>query len=162
MIIIVAVVAAVVIGLRLSSEVNRLLYTMIASLTAGILWHFPLRWLFKPIRSKFEELPGAKDLLGEGHDETKDWLPALVGIIERITYAGGWLLGTPEVIPVVLVLKATPSLKAWSEGKALGRGLFNVWLIGNLLSVTGAVVVAEISKILPGIIPLLGRLVMCD
>jgi len=97
---------------------------------------------------KYRTLPGSEQQIGakDIHNMVQPYI-TLLGILERMVYTGGWLLEAPEIIAVVLALKAAPSLKEWSETKIMGRALFNVWLIGNLISVIGSVLIAELTQL---------------
>ena len=65
------------------------------------------------------------------------WHPAFIGMIERVMYTSCVLLGWQNFIAVWLALKAVPQWRLWTEGiKDLqGRAIFNIFLIGNALSV---------------------------
>jgi hypothetical protein len=77
-------------------------------------------------------------------------LPLLVGVLERILYVSAWLFGAVEFIGIWLALKVAGGWKAWSEGRDLpgdkpnkkvtvpGRYILNVFLLGNGLSIMGA------------------------
>ena len=64
-----------------------------------------------------------------------------VGVLERFIYTAGWMYDKPEVIAVILILKVTPSLKLWTERIITGRVIFNIFIIGSLLSLIGAVLI---------------------
>lgn len=76
------------------------------------------------------------------------WLPATVGALERTLYFFALLMGKPEFIAVWLALKVAGSWPQWSEliplGKKRlsGRAIFQVFLIGNALSIVVAAAVA--------------------
>ena len=65
------------------------------------------------------------------------WHPAFIGTIERVMYTSCVLLGWQNFIAVWLALKAVPQWRLWTEcTKDLhGRAIFNIFLIGNALSV---------------------------
>ena len=131
------------------SSTSWLITVFVGSLAAGLLGHLPTRWLMDYLWRKFYTIPDAEKPVG-GRDTYKDVqiFIKLLGILERAVYAGGWLLGKAEVIAVILALKATPSLKEWSENKALGRALFNIWLIGNLVNIIESILFAEVVRLL--------------
>jgi hypothetical protein len=77
------------------------------------------------------------------------WLPATVGALERILYFFAFLMGKPEFIAVWLALKVAGQWSQWSEQKIQlekkwlsGRAIFQVFLIGNALSIIVAVAIA--------------------
>jgi hypothetical protein len=82
--------------------------------------------------------------------------PMMLGILERGLYAASWQFGKPEFIAVWLALKVAGQWKAWGEDREVrnsivsGRAVFNVFLIGNGLSigygVVGALMVDWLGK----------------
>jgi hypothetical protein len=122
---------------------------IVAALAASLLGHVIVRKIMDYLWEKFLALPDAKKSVDPNNlfNEVKifsKWL----GVIERIVYAASWILGGEEVIVAILVIKAQPSLKEWSENTILGRNQFNIWLIGNLSSVIVSISCAEIVKII--------------
>lgn len=102
-----------------------------------------VRRLWSEFRKK---VPGAKDLVPvdnvyESIQPFVRWL----GGLECAIYSAALLLGSPEMIAVILALKAAPHLKEWSEKQAPGRTMFNIWLIGNLMNVAISTVVAGVA-----------------
>ncbi len=132
----------------MQSTHSLLLTALVASVTAGLIWHFPTNWLMKCLWKKFYTLPNSGQQIG-GEDIHRAVQPfiILLGIIERMVYAGSWLLGAPQVIGLVLALKAAPLLKEWSDAKVVGRTQFNIWLTGNLFSIMGSVLIAELVRL---------------
>ena len=65
------------------------------------------------------------------------WHPAFIGLIERVMYTSCVLLGWQNFIAVWLALKAVPQWRLWTEvtENLQGRAIFNIFLIGNSLSV---------------------------
>jgi hypothetical protein len=126
---------------------KELILVIAAALCAGLLWHYPIKMLMIRLWGRFYKIPHGEEQIGGKrlHQEVQPFI-SMLGILERMVYAGSWLLHAPEIIAVLLALKATPSLKEWSEKKVLGRAQFNIWLIGNLLSVIGSIITAEILK----------------
>jgi len=55
-----------------------------------------------------------------------------LGIIERLLYTSAFFLGFPEWVPVWLGLKVAVSWKRWQKEEE--RGIYNIFLIGNALS----------------------------
>ncbi len=100
--------------------------------------------LWRVYRKRFKSR--ADRLLGEKEDifNKKEIFTSVTGIVERIAYAGGWLFGKPEIIAVILAMKTAPVLKEWEMDKMLGRTQFNIWLVGNILSVLSAVSIAQL------------------
>jgi len=96
--------------------------------------------------------------LGQTGNEKEDGflprkeLPSMVGNIECVLYTSSWLLGRPEFIAIWLVLKVAGGMKSWTEEvtlgkiKFVGRNIFNVFLIGNALSISFGVVGAKIIQ----------------
>ncbi|SRR5258706_9943814 len=124
-----------------------LISAIIAPLVAGLVGQFPVQWLLNYLWRRFYALPGSEESVG-----TKDVYKAtrlfitVLGFFERVVYSGSWLLGSPEIIAVILALKVTPSLKEWSENKMLGRAQFNIWLTGNLMNIIESVLIAEMVR----------------
>jgi hypothetical protein len=131
----------------MASSWQRLLSVIVACPVAGLIWHFPTRWIVSRLWRSYYALPGSEEQIGGKHihDAVQPYIRFL-GILERMLYAGSWLLGAPEIIALVLALKAAPSLKEWSETKIMGRAQFNLWLIGNLISIIGSVLIAELTR----------------
>ena len=129
----------------MSSPFLSLLSIIIASLAASWLGHYPIRLVMNHFWREYYRLPGSVELFGPSDLNDKSrYFSKWVGIVERFVYVASWLLGKPEAIAIILALKAAPSIKEWSEGKALGRALFNIWLIGNLISIIGSIFIAEL------------------
>lgn len=67
--------------------------------------------------------------------------PVMLGVIERAIYTASWQAGQPEFIAVWLTLKVAGQWSRWSDGedidgtKVPGRAVFNVFLIGNAVSI---------------------------
>jgi hypothetical protein len=75
------------------------------------------------------------------HAEFKN-LPALLGVLERVTYVGALVAGVPDFIGLWLGLKTAGGLMpTWNveEHKHLGHARFMVFEIGNLISLGAAV-----------------------
>lgn len=88
--------------------------------------------------------------------------PKIIGIIERIFYMFSWLAIKPEFIGFWLALKVAGQWKRWEKDsetglsetglkkKIPGRAVFNVFLIGNGLSILfgimGALIVQWLSE----------------
>ena len=84
-------------------------------------------------------------------------LPAQVGIVERSLYTASILAEQEQFIAVWLGLKAISSWSIWNKlkdakgqanGAISGRSVFNIYLIGNGLSVAYGVVGGWITKCL--------------
>jgi hypothetical protein len=132
----------------MSSHEQNLSCVIVACLVSGLIWHFPTRWVVNRLWIRYYTLPGSEKQTGgkDIHNKVQLFIKFL-GVLERIIYAGSWLLGAPEIIAVVLALKAAPSLKEWSESKIMGRVQFNLWLIGNFISIIGSVLIAELTRL---------------
>lgn len=66
-------------------------------------------------------------------DKPKDrWIIALLGILERLTYTTAILISFPQWIAVWLGAKVAVNWKKWQEGE---RNRYNIFLIGNLVSI---------------------------
>ena len=84
------------------------------------------------------------------HREEHREFPMMLGILERSLYVAAWQFGKPEFMGVWLALKVAGQWKAWGEDIVgrdriiLGRAIFNVFLIGNGLSISYGVVGALI------------------
>jgi hypothetical protein len=82
-------------------------------------------------------------------EQRKPWHPAFLGLLERAMYTASISLGQASFIPLWLGLKVLPQWKRWGDDvevgteKIEGRAVFNVFLIGNALSVIFAGVGAE-------------------
>ena len=78
------------------------------------------------------------------------FLPRVVGLVERGIYLGSIQFGQPQFIGVWLALKVAGQWKRWGEpleyeGKTIdGRVFYNIFLIGNGLSVAYAAVASKI------------------
>ncbi len=87
--------------------------------------------------------------LGVLKNDRTPWHPAFLGLLERAMYTASVGAGQPGFIAVWLGLKAVPQWKRWSEDveagerKIQGRAVFNIFLIGNALSVLFAVLGAQ-------------------
>ena len=69
------------------------------------------------------------------------WQGDLVGIVERSLYVTALILGRLEFVAVWLTLKTIARSPRWTEEAAIkGRGLFNVFLVGNGLSIVFAAI----------------------
>ena len=90
----------------------------------------------------------AKDLGGKG--KAKRSLSIPLGMCERVTYTVSILLGAPTWIGVWLAIKVAAQ---WNRWQGEERATYNVFLIGNLLSVLCSLVGAWIAL---GSIPQLG------
>lgn len=124
----------------------RLLVVIGASLLSAVLGHFVTAPIVFSLFARVKKQPQAVDAIGgEQAFVQNQYFIRVLGGLERFIYTAGWLFGRPEIILGVLALKAAPQLKAWSETQTLGRTLFNIWLIGNLINVVIAVLVAEMA-----------------
>lgn len=89
------------------------------------------------------------------------FLPAIVGMIERVLYVAAILAGAPEFIGVWLAIKVAGGWKGWSEtrqykwsdssgqvcvGEVPGRQEYNLFLVGSGLSILFALVAAYSIK----------------
>lgn len=73
------------------------------------------------------------------------WPPLLVGSCEAVLYPTAVLLGKAEFISVWLALKVAGQWSFWT-GDYKGRNRFNMFLIGNALSIAAALVFARIIQ----------------
>jgi hypothetical protein len=67
------------------------------------------------------------------------WIPACVGGAERLLYTVAWINGQEKFIAVWLAFKGIANWKGWDQGGG-GRHLFNIFLLGNALSIAFGVV----------------------
>lgn len=80
------------------------------------------------------------------------WLPRILGCVERALYVASFQLGKPEFIGVWLALKVAGGWKRWTEDKEhkgriiTGRAVYNIFLIGNALSIAYAAVGAKLVE----------------
>ena len=123
---------------------------IVAALIASFGWALPIWALMRRFRDVYYKIPGAEKQDGPKKiDPNVESLTIWLGIFERIVYAVSWIYNHPETIFVILAIKTTPTLKGWSEPeREVGRSQFNLWLIGNFLSVGGAVITAEVARFL--------------
>jgi len=74
------------------------------------------------------------------------WHPRFIGVIERALYTFSWLVGKPEFAGLWLALKVAGRWSHWDasdgkcQGQASGRERFNVFLLGNGLSLAFGIV----------------------
>ena len=59
-------------------------------------------------------------------------LTGILGIVERLLYTTSLMIGVPQWIAVWLALKVAVAWSRWQEKET--RGLYNLFLIGNALS----------------------------
>ena len=78
----------------------------------------------------------------------------LVGLVERPLYIAAIQMEVPEFIAVWLALKVAGKWNRWSDGfrkddqvTVIGRAFFNVFLIGNALSIAYALVGERITSL---------------
>jgi hypothetical protein len=92
---------------------------------------------------------GIRKLFGLASDEDVKpvylWPPLLVGSCEAILYPTALLIGKAEFIGVWLALKVAGHWSLWT-GDYKGRNRFNMFLIGNALSIITAFVFARIIQ----------------
>lgn len=78
--------------------------------------------------------------------------PKILGYIERSLYVGSFQLGKPEFIGIWLALKVAGQWNRWSEDKKYGehfvpgRHTYNIFLIGNGLSIAYAITGAKLIE----------------
>ncbi|HHT9132126.1 MAG TPA: hypothetical protein ACFYED_06540 [Candidatus Tripitaka californicus] len=77
-------------------------------------------------------------------------LPRILGCVERALYTASFQLDKSEFIGVWLALKVAGQWKRWGEDmeyggrKIIGRTFYNIFLIGNALSIAYAIVSAKV------------------
>jgi formate-dependent nitrite reductase membrane component NrfD len=83
------------------------------------------------------------------------YMAVLMGIVERVIYFTSFMLGYEEFIPIWLALKAAPQLSNWEKGfevagykEISGRVIYNIFLIGNGLSIGFAVMGASLVPLI--------------
>lgn len=82
-------------------------------------------------------------IVSEETAEKTKHIPAFLGVLERIIYAGGFLSGHAEIIAVLLGLKILPSLREHKgETKMVGWAVQNMYTVGALLSLVQAILIA--------------------
>ena len=140
----------------MTSDIESVSRITTCSVAAGLLGHFFLNAVMKhyrkilydnsifPKESVIKEIGEKKPL-----DDTKHIVRDL-GILERFIYAGRWLSGFPQIIAVVLALKIAPSLRELKSNNentystSIRWTLFNMYVVGNFLSLILAILFAEI------------------
>lgn len=133
------------------NDFGNFIIILVCSLGAGFLGHYlPKRYMDKYrdrlYSADFPEGEVEKEIGKKiHHEKTKD-ITRKLGILERIIYAGGWLAGFPEIIGIVLALKIAPSLKEHTGNKLIGWAIFNMYVIGNFLSLLSAIIIAQFLK----------------
>lgn len=85
-------------------------------------------------------------------EKPKRMLTTQLGMCERASYTAAILLGAPTWIGVWLAIKVGAQWKRWGEEK--DRATYNVFLIGNLLSIFFGVIGAWVAL---GRVPNLGE-----
>ncbi len=83
------------------------------------------------------------------------YMAVLMGIVERCIYFFSFNLGYEEFIAIWLALKAAPQLRNWEKGfevagykEISGRVIYNIFLIGNGLSIGFAVMGANLVPLI--------------
>lgn len=83
------------------------------------------------------------------------YMAVLMGIVERSIYFISFSLGYEEFIAIWLALKAAPQLSNWEKGfevagykEISGRVIYNIFLIGNGLSIGFAVMGASLVPLI--------------
>ena len=117
---------------------------VIENFIAGILWSalgglaFNIIildwWLWPCHESKHPE---------EEHKRTDRIVVRVLGILERILYTFSILMGFPQWIAVWLTLKTASRWPGWKEDK---HRKYNIFLIGNAVSILFAVIGAYICR----------------
>lgn len=91
-----------------------------------------------------KKVVGHLDVAIKDQDRQFRWLAEGVGYVERTLYTASWIMGEKGFIPVWLALKVAAQWKRWTDGEPpTGRAVFSVFLIGNGLSISYAVVGAK-------------------
>ena len=81
--------------------------------------------------------------------EDISWQSHILGCLERILYVFSFRLGKLEFIGIWLALKVGGQWKSWSEDQEIngrkisGRAIYNIFLIGNALSVLYGIIGAK-------------------
>jgi len=73
------------------------------------------------------------------------WSPMLLGTCEALLYPTAFLVGQPEFVGVWLAVKVAGQWNYWT-GDYRGRTRFNMFLIGNALSIIVAFLLARIVR----------------
>lgn len=68
------------------------------------------------------------------NDIRYSWTSKILGYIERSLYVASFQIGKPEFIGIWLALKVAGQWNRWSD-KNTGRHIYNIFLIGNGLSI---------------------------
>jgi len=83
------------------------------------------------------------------------YMAVLMGIVERVIYFISFMLGYEEFIAIWLALKAAPQLSNWEKGfevagykEISGRVIYNIFLIGNGLSIGFGVMGASLVPLI--------------
>jgi hypothetical protein len=85
------------------------------------------------------------------HDDIRPnaWTAVMVGVVERVLFVTSIRMGYPEFIGVWIILKATGQWKRWQDDqeadgiRVTGRSIYNIFLIGNGLSIAFSVVAVQ-------------------
>jgi hypothetical protein len=111
----------------------------------------------------YKKLPGSPD-------ERVPWMPPIIGFLERILYTAAWVANKEPFVAVWLAFKGVAQWTGWNEGREVGQGadkkkipgraIFNIFLIGNALSLLFAVTGGEIVNLLPNNKILASRMVL--
>ncbi len=117
--------------MRYENEAMAILPYVIGYLGAVVIAHFPIKFIVDELW---------KSVGTTSDDRPHPWHPHLVGILERILYVTFFLLGKPEFIGFWLALKGVGKWRRWSNN----RYIFNIFLIGNALSVGYSIVGAKL------------------
>ena len=114
-------------------------------------WHYVAGYLFSIVAGRFVVgffMREAWRQLGPigGPTSPRGWLSPVIGELEGFMFTTSWLLQKPEFIFVWIAIKVTGQWKRWGEDNRVdgrivpGRDIYNVFLIGNALSLIYAVV----------------------
>jgi len=120
---------------------------IIGYLFAVVIAHLPISWV---VDQMWECIGWTKKTSNSIRPEY--WQPGVLGCVERFLYAASFQLGKPEFIGVWLALKVAGQWKRWGEdqeyeGRLIaGRAIYNIFLIGNALSVSYAVIGAKLVE----------------
>ena len=115
---------------------------------AIVIAHFPIKWV---VNQMWQHLGWSKDE-EESVIRGFAWMAQMVGCVERALYVASFQLGKIEFIGIWLALKVAGGWKRWGEEKKfdgrliLGRSFYQIFLIGNALSVGYALTGAKLVE----------------
>jgi hypothetical protein len=133
---------------------NQGLVILLVAMIAAFIGHFLVDLVVGPRREKIKDAikkRGIEDIYEYTDDITKP-----IGRAERALYVLTICFGHPEFIAVWLALKTAVHWRAWSDNKngkkndygdALSRAIFNLFVLGNAMSLLAAVLILVFASL---------------